>query len=434
VSLLVVGLSYRTSPVSLLEKVSISGDELIKSIEELADSESISEVLVLSTCNRIEVYADVARFHPAVAEISQVLSRHADLAVSDLGEHLYVHFAEAAAEHILTVASGLDSMVVGESQILGQLRAAYSLATELASVGSVLHDLAQTALRVGKRVHADTGIDRAGASVVSVALEQAEAVLGPLTDRRVLIIGAGAMGALAGSTLRRRGVGDLVIANRTPERGQRLADSLDARFVGLDDLSAEIAAADVLICSTGATGIVVELALIGPRTERPLVVLDLALPRDVDPAVATRPGVTYVDLDALRSGGAAVSDDEVAAATAIVAGELAAYLAEQQRLAVAPTVTALRARANQVIDAELSRMDARLPGLEASVRSEVADAVRRAVEKVLHAPTVRVKELAAKPGGDAYAEALRELFDLDPAAAESVAVIRSRKSASGGGS
>jgi glutamyl-tRNA reductase len=429
VSLLVVGLSHRTSPVSLLEKVSISGDELIKSIEELATAESISEVLVLSTCNRIEVYADVARFHPAVAEISQVLSRHADLAVSDLGEHLYVHFAEAAAEHMLTVASGLDSMVVGESQILGQLRSSYSMASDLASVGAVLHDLAQTALRVGKRVHSDTGIDRAGASIVSVALDQAESVLGSLAEQRVLIVGAGSMGALAGATLLRRGARDLVIANRSAERGRRLAESLGARFVGLDELAGEVAAADLLISSTGATGIVVELSVIAGRT-RPLVVLDLALPRDVDPAVATLPGITYVDLDALRSGGAAVSEDEVAAATAIVAEELAAYLTEQQRLAVAPTVTALRARANQVIDAELDRIDARLPGLDASIRVEVADAVRRAVEKVLHAPTVRVKELAAKPGGDSYAEALRELFDLDPAAAESVAVIRSRKASS----
>jgi glutamyl-tRNA reductase len=427
VSLLVVGLSHRTSPVSLLERVSIVGDELSKSIEELASAESISEVLVLSTCNRIEVYADVARFHPAVAEISQVLSRHADLPVSDLGEHLYVHYAEAAAEHIMTVASGLDSMVVGESQILGQLRAAYGLATELASVGTVLHDLAQTALRVGKRVHADTGIDRAGASVVSVALDQAESVLGPFRDQRVLIIGAGSMGALAAATLQRRGARDVVIANRSVDRGRRLAESSGARFVELDELATEIGTADLLISSTGATGLVVELSMLESRAQKPLVVLDLALPRDVDPGVADLPGVTYVDLDALKSGGAAVSDDEVAAATAIVTEELAGYLAEQQRLAVAPTVTALRARANQVIDAELARMDARLPGLDSAVRDEVAAAVRRAVEKVLHAPTVRVKELAATPGGDAYAAALRELFDLDPAAAESVAVIRARK-------
>jgi glutamyl-tRNA reductase len=391
----------------------------------------ISEVLLLSTCNRIEVYADVPRFHPAVAEITTVLARHSGLPVSDLSDHLYVHFAEAAAEHMFSVASGLDSMVIGESQILGQLRAAYALGTETGSVGSVLHDLAQTALRVGKRVHSDTGIDRAGASIVSVALDRAADVLGPLPGKRALIVGAGSMGALTGATLRRRGVTDIVVANRSPERAARLATTLEGRAAPLSDLAQEIGSADLVISSTGSTGLVVEADLIGARAARPLVVLDLALPRDVDPAVAVQLGVSYVDLEALRTGGAMVSDDEVAAAAAIVAAELRDYLAEQQRLAVAPTVTALRARANQVIDAELARLDGRLPDLGPAERREVADAVRRAVEKVLHAPTVRVKELASTPGGDQYAAALRELFDLDPAAAESVAAVKQTRPGGG---
>jgi glutamyl-tRNA reductase len=432
-SVLVVGLSHRTAPVSVLERAAVAADDVRKTLDELHRAEMISEVLLLSTCNRIEVYADVARFHPAVAEIGTVLARHAGVAVTDLSDHLYVHFAEAAAEHMFTVASGLDSMVVGESQILGQLRAAYALGTELGTVGSVLHDLAQTALRVGKRVHSDTGIDRAGASVVSVALDRAEAVLESFAGRRVLIVGAGSMGALAGATLRRRGVSDIVVANRSPERAARLAASVDGRAATLGDLAEEIGSADVLISCTGSTGLVVEAELIDARPQRPLVVLDLALPRDVDPAVAVQLGVTYVDLEALRSGGAMVSDDEVSAATAIVANELRDYLAEQQRLAVAPTVTALRARANEVIDTEMSRLDGRLPSLDPAARREVADAVRRAVEKVLHAPTVRVKELASTPGGDQYAAALRELFDLDPAAAESVAAVKQARPDSAGG-
>ena len=423
-SVLVVGLSHRTTPVSVLERASVGTDDVRKTLDELHRAEMISEVLLLSTCNRVEVYADVARFHPAVAEITGVLARHAGLAVSDLSDHLYVHFAEAAAEHIFTVASGLDSMVIGESQILGQLRAAYGMGTELGSVGSVLHDLAQTALRVGKRVHSETGIDRAGASVVSVALQQAESVLGPLSGQRALIIGAGSMGALAAATLRRRGVTDIVVANRSIARAERVAANVGGRAVPLSALAEEIRPADLLISSTGSTGLVVDAELVGARPERPLVVLDIALPRDVDPAVAVLPGVTYIDLDTLRTGGAMVSDDEVAAASAIIAAELRDHLAEQQRLAVAPTVTALRARANQVVDAELTRLDGRLPGLDPAARHEVAGAVRRAVEKVLHAPTVRVKELASTPGGDQYAAALRELFDLDPAAAESVVAVR----------
>ena len=423
-SVLVVGLSHRTTPVPVLERAAVPVDELRKTLDELHRAETISEALLLSTCNRVEVYADAARFHPAVAEITAVLARHAGLQVSDLSDHLYVHFAEAAAEHMFTVASGLDSMVVGESQILGQLRAAYALGTETGSVGSVLHDLTQTALRVGKRVHTDTGIDRAGASIVSVSLDRAEAVLGSLAGRRAVVVGAGSMGALAGATLRRRGLPDIVVANRSAERAERLASSVGGRAVALADLAGEIAQADLLVSSTGATGLVVEVDAIGPRADRPLVVLDLALPRDVDPAVAAEPGVTYVDLEALRSGGAMVSDAEVQAALAIVGDELHGYLTQQQQLAVAPTVTALRARANQVIDAELIRLDGRLPGLDDSVRQEVADSVRRAVEKVLHAPTVRVKELAATPGGDQYAAALRELFDLDPAAVEAVAAVK----------
>jgi glutamyl-tRNA reductase len=232
------------------------------------------------------------------------------------------------------------------------------------------------------------------------------------------------MGALAGATLRRRGVTDIVIANRSPERAARLATSLHGRAAPLADLVGEIGSTDLLVTSTGSTGLVVEAAMVGARPTRPLVVLDIALPRDVDPVVATLPGVTYVDLDALRAGGAAVTDAEVAAASAIVVEELALYLTAQQRLAVAPTVTALRARADEVIGAELTRLDGRLPSLSDAERREVADAVRRAVEKVLHAPTVRVKELASTPEGDQYAAALRELFDLDPAAAESVAAVR----------
>jgi glutamyl-tRNA reductase len=435
-SVLVVGLSHRTAPVSLLEKVSVGADELRKTLDEIYGAETVSEVLLLSTCNRIEVYADVARFHPAVVDVSTVLARHAGIEVTELAGHLYVHFAEAAAEHMLSVASGLDSMVVGESQILGQLRSAYSLGTEAGSVGSVLHELAQTALRVGKRVHTETGIDRAGASVVSVALDHAERVLGgadasaqapgtQLTGKRALIIGAGSMGALAGATLRRRGVTDIVVANRTLDRAERLATALDGRAAPLSDLRTEIAAADIVLSSTGATGLVVDSEDVTDRNGRTLAVLDLALPRDVSPAVGEIPDVTYIDLEVLRGEGPIVSDDEVNSATRIVADELSEYLASQQRQAVAPTVTALRARANQVVDAELARLDSRLPGLEPEVRTEVAAAVRRAVEKLLHAPTVRVKELAGEPGGDQYAAALRELFDLDPATAESVAAVKS---------
>jgi glutamyl-tRNA reductase len=241
-----------------------------------------------------------------------------------------------------------------------------------------------------------------------------------------VIVGAGSMGALTGATLQRMAGGgdvDAVVINRSAARAERLAGILGGRAARLEDLAAEIAEADVLISSTGATGIVIEAPVVTART-RPLVVLDLALPRDVDPAVSLLADVHYVDLEVLRASGAMVSDDEVEAANAIVAAELQGYLSNQQALAVAPTVTALRARAAQVVDAELTRLDGRLPGLDADVRAELAGAVRRAVDKVLHAPTVRVKELAATPEGNSYAAALRELFGLDPGAPDSVTAVR----------
>jgi len=430
VTLLVVGLSHHSAPVRVLERASIPPDGLTKVLDELHRSESISEVIVLSTCNRIEIYADVARFHPAVVDISTTLARIAGMGVTELGDHLYVHFDEAAADHLLQVAAGLDSMVVGESQILGQLRNAYATGTQTGTVGKVLHEASQTALRVGKRVHAETGIDRAGASVVSVALRQAAELLGgvdELVGQRILILGAGSMGALAGATLQRLAGGaelDAVVINRGPERAQRLATGLGGRVGSRERLAEEIAQADVLISCTGATGLVVEGPDVRPRAGRPLVVLDLALPRDVDPAVSLMADVHYIDLEVLRSSGAMVSDAEVAAAAAIVATELRSYLTSQQVRAVAPTVTALRARAAQVVDSELVRLDSRLPGLDPAVRAELASAVRRAVDKVLHAPTVRVKELAATPEGNSYAAALRELFDLDPTRPGSVTAVR----------
>jgi glutamyl-tRNA reductase len=429
-SLLLVGVSHRTAPVSVLERVAISGEDTAKVLDELIAGEHVSEAVVLSTCNRIEIYAVVETFHGGLTEVSGVLARHAQAEVSDLTDHLYVHYAGSAVEHLFSVAAGLDSMVVGEAQILGQLRAAYSTARELGTVGTVLHEVAQHALRVGKRAQAETGIDAAGASVVTEALADAQAALGgSLVGRRALVVGAGSMGGLSAAALRRRGVGEIVVANRTSSTAEHLAQLVEsegtpARVVGLDALTAEIGTADLLVVCTGAVGTVVGLDTVraGRRTAaRPLVVCDLGLPRDVDPAVGVLPGVTLVDLETL---GARLRDTEagqaVSATRALVAEEVRGYLSAQRAAEVTPTVTALRRRAAEVVDAELLRLDGRLPGLEADVRGEVAKTVRRVVDKLLHTPTVQVKKLAQSPGGDSYAEALRELFELDPLAPAAV--------------
>jgi glutamyl-tRNA reductase len=284
--------------------------------------------------------------------------------------------------------------------------------------------VAQHALRIGKRVHAETGIDRAGASLVSVALDRTEARIGSLRDRPVLVVGAGSMGALAATTLARRGA-DVVVSSRTVASAERLAGNIGGRAADLAHLPAELAAADVLVTCTGASGLVVGTdvvaAAMAARPDRPLAVVDLALPRDVDPAVAGLPGVHVVDLALLQGERAAGSDaplppsvaaDDITAAHALIEGEAALLRAERQAAAVAPTVSALRSQAAGVVDAELLRLSSRLPGLDAHARQEIARTVHRVVDKLLHEPTVRVKELAATPGGTDYAGALRALFGL----------------------
>ncbi|HET9142595.1 glutamyl-tRNA reductase [Actinophytocola sp.] len=420
-SILAVGMSHRTADLRVLERAAVPGAELGKILDELLGCAAVSEAMLVSTCNRVEVYTVVDGFHAGLGDVVGVLSRHAGLDSSVLYQHLYVHYAAAAAEHLFTVAAGLDSMVVGESQILGQVRAAYGVARTAGTVGRTLHELVQQALRVGKRVHTDTGLDQAGRSVVAEALTDAAATLGGLAGRRALIVGAGSMGALSAAALRRAGVARIVVANRTETRGARLATTLRAQgltadAVGLAELPAAIAEADVLVSATGSADAVIAAGMVGPRPAgAPLVICDLGLPRDVDTEVEALPGVDVVDLERLRRRlGTAPGELDTRRAAEIVAEELRDYLATQRSAAVTPTVTALRRQAAEVIDAELLRLDSRLPHLDPGVRAELTRTVRRVVDKLLHTPTVRVKELASGPAGTGYADALRELFQLDP--------------------
>ncbi|MBI3216158.1 MAG: glutamyl-tRNA reductase [Mycobacterium sp.] len=432
-SVLLFGVSHRSAPVSVLEQLSTDEADQAKIIDTMLQSPLVTEAMVLSTCNRVEVYAVVDAFHGGLTTIGQVLSEHCGMSMGDLTKHAYVRYAEAAVEHLFAVASGLDSAVVGEQQVLGQVRRAYAAAEANQSVGRTLHELSQRALSVGKRVHSETGIDSAGASVVSVALQMAEQRLSGLAGRTAAVIGAGAMGALSSAHLVRAGISTVHVVNRSLPRAQRLADNLReqgvaATALGLEDLGIALADADVVVSSTGAVRPVVSLADVHHALTRrdeqlqPLVMCDLGMPRDVDPAVAGLPGVWVVDMDRIqREPAARAASADAAAARHLVATEVAAYLAGQRMAEVTPTVTALRQRAADVVEVELLRLDNRLPGLDGAQRDEVANTVRRVVDKLLHAPTVRIKQLASAPGGDSYAEALRELFELDPTAVDAVA-------------
>jgi glutamyl-tRNA reductase len=438
VSILLFGVSHRSAPVSVLEQLSIDESDQIKIVDRVLQSPLVTEAMVLSTCNRVEVYAVVDAFHGGLAVIGQVLSEYSGMSMGDLTRYAYVRYSEAAVEHLFAVASGLDSAVVGEQQVLGQVRRAYAAAEANRAVGRALHELAQRALSVGKRVHSETGIDAAGASVVSVALGMADRTLGGLAGRSAVVIGAGAMGALASAHLIRAGIAHIAVVNRSSSRAQRLVrkvreSGVPAQALTLDRLADALADADVVVSCTGAVSPVVSLAdvhhalaaahrSIVDETTHPLVICDLGMPRDVDPAVAGLPGVWVVDVDRIQHEPAAhAAAGDVDAARSIVAAEVAAYLAGQRMAEVTPTVTALRQRAADVVEAELLRLDNRLPGLQSAQREEVARTVRRVVDKLLHAPTVRIKQLASAPGGDSYAEALRELFELDQTAVDAVA-------------
>ncbi|MEB3069813.1 glutamyl-tRNA reductase [[Mycobacterium] vasticus] len=436
-SVLLFGVSHRSAPVSVLEQLSTAESDQIKIVEQVLQSPLVTEAMILSTCNRVEIYAVVEAFHAGLSAIGQVLSEHSGMSMTDLTKYAYVRYSEAAVEHLFSVASGLDSAVVGEQQVLGQVRRSYASAEANSSVGRVLHELAQRALSVGKRVHAETGIDAAGASVVSVALDIAGTQLGDneLRGRTAAVIGAGSMGALSAAHLVRAGVEHIHVVNRSLPRAKRLARKIRESGVGADALTldrvpAALTGVDIAVCCTGAVSPVVSLADVhhalaaGNRDEatQPLVICDLGMPRDVDAAVAGLPGIRVIDMDRIqREPSARVAASDTDAAHGIVAREVATYLAGQRMAEVTPTVTALRQRAADVVTAELLRLDHRLPDLDTAHREEVARTVRRVVDKLLHAPTVRVKQLASSPGGDSYAEALRELFELDPTAVDAVA-------------
>ncbi len=434
-SVLLFGVSHRSAPVSVLEQLSIDESDQGKIVDRVLQSPLVTEAMVLSTCNRVEVYAVVDAFHGGLAVIGQVLSEHSGMSMTDITKYAYVRYSEAAVEHLFAVASGLDSAVIGEQQVLGQVRRAYAAAETNRTVGRVLHELAQRALSVGKRVHSETAIDAAGASVVSVALNMAERRLDGLSGRTAVLVGAGAMGALAAGHLSRAGIAQVHVLNRSQSRAQRLVRKIRETGVRADALALEqladvLAGADVVVSCTGAVSPVVSLADVhhalaaATRDEaaHPLVICDLGMPRDVDPAVAGLPGVWVVDVDRVQHEPSAhATAADVDAARTIVATEVTAYLAGQRMAEVTPTVTALRQRAADVVEAELLRLDNRLPGLASTQREEVARTVRRVVDKLLHAPTVRIKQLASAPGGDSYAEALRELFELDQTAVDAVA-------------
>ncbi|MDX3001042.1 glutamyl-tRNA reductase [Kribbella solani] len=419
-SYLVVGISHRSAAIDVLERVALDAGAATKLALTVNNSPAVAETAVLATCNRTEVYGSVDRFHAGMDEITAILSDITGVPLIDLAEHLYVHFEEGAVAHLFQVAVGLDSMVVGESQILGQVKETLRVGQDLETVGSDLNALFQHALRVGKRARTETGIDSAGRSVVSAGLE----AVGGFENRRALIVGAGSMASLAAQTLANGGARSVTVANRNYDRAVVLAERIGGTAIRLDDVPKALHDADLVVSCTGARGVVLTEEMIRDASDgRPLGVLDVALPRDVAPEVARIPGVALVTLaDLARTSGG--SEDDIDEVRRIVGEESGSFEATRRAASVAPTVVALRAMASGLVDSELARLERRLPGLDEHERHEVERTIRRVVDKVLHNPTVRVKELGGDPGGPTYADALRQLFALDQAAVDAVTAAK----------
>ena len=433
-SVLVVGISHASAPVSVLEQVALSQDGLHRLVHEVAAAEHVSEAAVISTCNRVELYAEVERFHGSVEALSRLLVAGADSPAEAMLPHLYVHYDDGAVSHLFQVASGLDSMAVGEGQILGQARAALRTGQELGTVGPSLNLLFQQALRVGKRARAESDIDRVAPSLVTAALERSEQVLGSVAERDVVVVGAGSMAGLAVATLARAGTGRITVVNRSPERAARLAaehaahGAAGTRALPLSELPSALGEADLVVACAGATGTLVTVADVRAAREaggrgqaHPLSVLDLALPRDVEDGVGDLPGVHVTGLGELAEMlHHSEVGHEVEQVRSIVSDEVTSFLAARRRSSVTPTVVALRSMATGVVDTEMGRLEHRLPGLDDAERAEVLHTLRRVADKLLHEPTVRVKQLADEQGAVSYAAALAELFSLHPDAVDAV--------------
>ncbi|AHI21766.1 glutamyl-tRNA reductase [Corynebacterium vitaeruminis DSM 20294] len=416
--------------MALLEQLSMDDAVRDSTARELVESPSLTEAMIVSTCNRLEVYAMTSSFHMGVNDVVQVLHNMSGVDMDTLRGYLYVRYADAAAEHMMVVAAGMDSMVVGEQQIIGQVRTAYQHATEIGTVGPALHGLVQASLHTGKRVHTETNIDDAGSSMVSFAVEEALGQMGldpaapePLRGKTALVLGAGAMASLAATHLGKLGVSTLIIANRTHERAERLADharqaGVNAEVVDFDDRAKTLHRVDIGVSATGANTFTIEGKDVdGLPAGHELMLIDLSMPRDIDDATATREGVRLVNIEKLHNVQREDSGSD-GAAQRIVNEELAAYSSAQRVKDVAPAVSALRRHAAELVDSELSRLKSKIPDVSGDDYEEIQRTVRRVVDKLLHHPTVRVKELAATSGTLSYESALQEFFGLSEAMPE----------------
>ena len=418
-SIVAIGCNHRSTPLAKLEQMTVRADDLPKVLGGLSQADHLSEVVVLSTCNRVEVYAYAERFHGGYQDVREFLARHAGLAPEDVADHLYAYHDADAVRHLFSVAAGLDSAVVGEHEILGQVRDAWDCSVSERTVGSALGALFRHAVEVGKRARSETSIGRGIASVSQAAVALADDRIGGVAGRSVLVVGAGEMAEGTVKSLLRAGASEIIVANRTHERAEQLAALCDGTAVRIEQLPDALSRAAVLVTSTGATELILQATdvatMAARRGDLPLVIVDIAVPRDVDPAAGRLKGVTLLNMDDIGEfidGGLEGRDREVAGVVEIVDAEVQRYRSITSAREVAPLISALRRQAEEIRLAELERISAKLPELDAEQRAAVEALTKRIVNKMLHGPSTHLKEAAGRTRGDRLAESLRDLYDL----------------------
>ena len=417
-SIVVIGVNHRTGPLELLERLAIPAADQSKALAGLTSRESIREAVVLSTCNRTEVYAVAELFHGAYADIRDFFCNVAGLDADELHSHLYSQHDDAAVTHLFEVAAGLDSAVLGESEILGQVRSAWELAQVEGASKATLNLLFRHAIETGKRARTETSIGRGTASVSRAAVEMASERLGSLAGRRVLVLGAGEVGEGIATALVHAGVRDIGVVNRSIERAQGLASRISGTVVPFADLGAELSHADLLLTCTGAgvTMVDVEMVAAARQTSRtPLLIVDVAVPRDVAPEVTTVDGVTLLNLDDIRDWAAralVLRAEEARRVHQIVIEQVEHFEVESTARQAAPLVAQLHDHAEAIRRAEIERFSARLSTLDDAERAALDALTKGIIAKLLHTPSVRLKDDAGTPQGQRNAATIRDLFDI----------------------
>jgi glutamyl-tRNA reductase len=413
-----LGVSHASAAAEVLEKLAVTSGQRAGVLARLQAMPSIDEAAVLSTCNRVEVYAAAhGPTEPTARAVADVLAAHGRVEVGQVLRTARIRVGRTAIEHLFTTACGLDSMAVGEDQIVAQIKDAARAATAAGTAGPAITGLIDAALRASKRARTQTTISTEGISLARAGLDLAAAHLGGLAACGAVVLGAGSTGKLAARLLREAGAGRLSVASRSQERAATVAAAVHGRQLRTSDVPAALADADLLVTATGAASPVVLAGHVraarAQAGSRPLFVLDLGMPPDVEPAVGRLVGVTLIDVAALgRHLADRAVPSQIPRVRAIVAAEAAAYIDRQDQAIAAPVIAAMHAQIRQLADAELARLHDRLPGLSEQQRDETAVTVHRILRKILHQPTVRAKELSAGPEGSVYLNALRQLFDL----------------------